>query len=947
MRLTYFGGPAWQAGALPVHGTGQEALLFRLALDAGTAVSYRALAEDVWPHDLPDDPRAALQSLVSRMRRALGADMIDAVSGGYRLNLDRGEIDLTSFQDLVARARETASPDTARAALALWTGEPWMPDGFDWVSRDLWEDRAHAERLVAAATPTADPTVASALPTPSVSIPAALTALVGRAEELASVTAQLDAHRLVTLIGPGGAGKTTLALETARRADHVVFVELAPAAPGEVWAAVAGAAGRSIRFGEAGTVPTDTDRDRVLAAFAGRNVLLVLDNCEHVSADAAAIALELLYALPSARVLATSREPLGVPGEAFVNLGPLPAADAEELFAQRVRAARGAAPTPAEAQLVTRITRRLDGLPLALELAAAKARTLTLAEIDDGLDDRFALLATGPRVADPRHQTLRALIDWSWETLSDTERMALLAASVFADGIGTADAGAVAEEFATDAGAFDLLVDRSLIRRLDGRFRMLETVREYGLDRLRSLGGEREARIQAARVLTRLATAHDAQLRGPAVRTALAWFDANDESLMAAGRLTQDDAALHPLGLELLRGCLWAWAMRERFDDLQSGIMTLADDDAALDSEPAVVVNALGLMMPAFALAASGGTPPADLVTHFEVRAAEIAEAARHYPSELSLAIAPIITSAAHALATSDPRSVRSWGFEVPVVTDSATPAWTRALLSVLRAAFAQNGGDVETLGIESERALAMFRDVDDVWGIALASQMRSEWLMLQGRLQEALEISDLSTEGLIGLTSVWDVIQQRSLAIGILARLGRLDEAYDRLDDVRVTAGADGSDRALFLYHFTAASVEIAAGNGEAALDHLDATPISPELRGPEEQLSAWAAAKRAHALLLVGRADDARACLRDAIPAVLRTGDQPIIAEVILAAATVFAESGDTTTARRAFAASVRLRGRADETDPAYLRLREVLGEPDAAEGDDDPEIFAALLA
>src|SRR3546814_3541533 len=143
-------------------------------------------------------------------------------------------------------------------------------------------------------------------------------------------------------------------------------------------------------------------RERVRDALAGRSVLLVLDNCEHVVDEAAAAAQDLLRNLPGARVLATSREPLGVPGEAFVDLGPLPAADGAELFTRRMRAASGAQPGGDEAALVESIVRRLDGLPLALELAAAKTRTLTLAEIDQGLDDRFALLASGPRVGEAR-----------------------------------------------------------------------------------------------------------------------------------------------------------------------------------------------------------------------------------------------------------------------------------------------------------------------------------------------------------------------------------------------------------------------------------------------------------------------------------------------------------------------------------------------------------------
>ena len=363
MRLTYFGGPAWDAGALPARGRGQESLLFRLAVDAGAAVSVRALSDDLWPVDAPDDPRAAVQSLVSRLRRALGSEAIEAVSGGYRLTLGRDEIDLTRFQDLVAAARRADDPARAAAlardALGLWTADPWVPDDFDWARRDLLEDRAHAERLAGG-----DHAPVGAGAVGGERIPAALTPLIGRADEIALAEAQLTDERLLTLIGPGGAGKTTLALEIARRHSPAVFVELAPADAGGVSDAVATALGRGVRLSDGTVGQAQGSRERALAALAGRPLLLVLDNAEHVVADAAQVAAEALRVAPALRLLVTSREPLGVPAEAFVNVGSLPEADAVTLLSARIRAARGYAPDAGERAAVARIARRLDGLPL-------------------------------------------------------------------------------------------------------------------------------------------------------------------------------------------------------------------------------------------------------------------------------------------------------------------------------------------------------------------------------------------------------------------------------------------------------------------------------------------------------------------------------------------------------------------------------------------------------
>ncbi|WP_345800693.1 ATPase [Microbacterium sp. AZCO] len=929
MRLRFFGGLALAGPAgetIAVHGRGQQALLFRLAVDAGTTVAYRPLAEDVWPEDAPEDPRASLQSLVSRLRRALGADSIESTPGGYRLAVERADVDVTEFQDLVAAARTSTDPVEAsalsRQALALWTGDPWTPGPeFDWVVRDLLEDRAHAERLARVTPPPAEP---AAVPPAPAAIPAALTPLVGRQRELATIGAQLGAERLVTLIGPGGAGKTTLALETARAwGDATVVVELAPAAAGEVWAAVAAAAGRSIRIGDAsGSSAPLSPRQRALDALAGRRVLIVLDNCEHVSAEAADVALTLLRATPAARILATSREPLGIAGEAFVDLGPLPAEDAVELFARRVRAARGTGPADDEAATVERIVRRLDGLPLALELAAARARTLTLAEIDEGLDDRFALLAAGPRTADPRHQTLRALIDWSWETLTDAERDALLAASVFPDGIAANDTRVVATQFETDAGAFDQLVDRSLLRRSDGGYRMLETVREYGLDRLRATAREPDARGRQARAMVELARPREPLLRGPKVRQGLAWFDANDENFSAALRTCVDRADLVETGVELVRVMLWPGLMRERFEELTGGIGRFASGDAPLDSEAAVVVNGVGMLLTLMTSAAGLGDGDLGIDrAEFERGRARIVEAAAQHPSDLTAILPPLLSAAAQALARHDGGWGWSRGFEVPDIAPDA-PAWSHAFVAMIRSAVAQNSGDVDTLGVESERAVRMFRDLGDVWGIAFASQMRSEWLTLEGRLEEALAVADASTEGFTGLTSVSDLLQQRSQGLAILLRLGRLDEARARLAQIEATAKADGSDRALAQARMTAATVDIAAGDGEAALRHLDGlgSQLAPNF---PDQLTAWAGSKRAQALILVGRADDAAAALRTALALALRSGDQPIIADVALSLAGCFAGRGQDASAARALAASAALRGRVDASEPFYRRI------------------------
>lgn len=942
MQVRFFGGLSVSSGADEgaIPGRGQQALLLRLAVDAGTTVGYRALADDVWPADSPDDPRAALQSLASRLRRALPDGMLTSVPGGYRLDVARDAVDITRFQDLVAAARTDADPTLARDALALWTGDPWIPhEGFDWLVRDLWQDRGHAERLVAASPP-------PAAETPRV--PAAIAGLVGRAAELEAIRDRLGTDRLVTIIGPGGAGKTTLALETVRAVPDGMVVELAPAAAGEVWGALAGAVGHGIRLNETTTTPPTTPRERVLEAVAGRDVVVVLDNCEHVIREAAEVAQALLLSTPGLRILATSREPLGVVGEAFVDLGPLPALDADELFARRVRSARGTPPSPDERETAASIVQRLDGLPLAIELAAARARTLTLAEIDAGLSDRFALLANGPRLSPGRHRTLRALIDWSWDTLTDAERVALRASSVFPDGIGSGDADAIADAFGVDATVFDALVDRSLLVRREGRFRLLETVREYGLDRLRAEGTETEFGERAADVLTVLAAARENTMRGPGLRAGLAWFDANEENLSSALRTRTAGTDRRP-GRRLLRALLWAWAVRERVEELRPALAAFADPDAPLDDEPGVVIESLALFSDAFP--EPGKSPTFDPAV-FAERRSVLEEAARRHPSEVSALVGPLLRLAQTVLEAAEGGFERAWHVDVADAEIDAAPLWSRATMHMLRAGAAVNSGDTAALGIESERAMRLFAEVGDPWGTGIASQLRAEWLMLEGRLGEALEVTDRALEVVLGLTSVSDLLQQRAQAVGILLRLDRLSDARARVAEMQAIATADGSVRALTQARMAAAQVDLAGGDGAAALRSADEIALEP---GFPEQITAWTGALRAEALLLLDRRDEARTALREALPLAVRSRDHPVVASVLVGVAGWNVAAGRHDVAREALARAEAVRGAADERDPFRRwvdeRLSADTGEAPASApviplGEVDADVLLALL-
>jgi predicted ATPase/DNA-binding SARP family transcriptional activator len=308
--------------------------------------------------------------------------------------------------------------------------------------------------------------------------------LLGRDDDIAAVADLLRSVRVTSIVGPGGLGKTRLAQVVSRQAEQriVHFVPLAGVASdddvaGEVAAALgAGGPGRppiSQRAVHTGVVAG-------IAAILGPGpALLVLDNCEHVLGGAAELVRALVSMTKDVRVLTTSRAPLGLSSESVYRLPELSLATTVELFGQRAKAARPGADLPAEA--VEKVCRHLDGLPLAVELAAARVRVMSVAEIARGLEDRFGLLRGGPRDAPERHQTLRAVVDWSWNLLDPAGQAAMRALSVFPAGF-TADAARHVLGDG-DAQVLEHLVDQSLLQVSDTptgtRFRMLETVREF------------------------------------------------------------------------------------------------------------------------------------------------------------------------------------------------------------------------------------------------------------------------------------------------------------------------------------------------------------------------------------------------------------------------------------------------------------------------------------
>ncbi len=433
-------------------------VLMALVEAPGAVVDKDALMQRVWPDRIVEEN--ALQAQISALRAAFAAerDLIRTVPGrGYQFT---GEIRIPSAQP---DKHADPGPATVEPKLAL----------------------------------------------PPTNLPEAVSDLIGRDDELRELLSFAAAHRFVTMTGAGGIGKTRLARAAARRllprfADGVWVAELAALADADlIPGVVASVVGLELPGGP-------VSADRVAAALGGKELLLVLDNCEHVVGAAAIMAEALLRANPAAQVIATSREPLKAEGEWVYSVPPLavPTGNGKDngdflrygavrLFFERARAATPHfAPDQRLASVVAAICRRLDGIPLAIELAAARAATLGIEELAAGLDDRFRLLTGGRRTALPRHQTLRATLDWSYGLLAESECVILRRLAVFAGAFSLEAASAVvaSPEIARAEivdGLSDLAAKSLITVEVDttvGRYRLLETTRAYALEKLGESG---------------------------------------------------------------------------------------------------------------------------------------------------------------------------------------------------------------------------------------------------------------------------------------------------------------------------------------------------------------------------------------------------------------------------------------------------------------------------
>jgi predicted ATPase/DNA-binding SARP family transcriptional activator len=799
-----------------------------------------------------------------------------------------------------------------------------------------------------------------------------LTSFVGRDEDVARVRKMLAEGRLVTLTGPGGAGKTRLAVETAARlaegeppgtatsaaapgvaepgeGSQVWLVELTPVTdPGEVASAVLNALGIRespvvARAGAGQIGALDDPAQRLVAALAERRGLLILDNCEHVVADAAELADQVLASCPGVRVLATSREPLRITGEALWPVGSLPvppppagrpgppAPDpiapagsaaahqaVQEAGAQiasyasvRLLADRAAAVRPeftvdaANGAEVARICRALDGMPLAIELAAARLRTLSAAQLAERLDARFELLTGGSRTAVRRHQTLRAVVDWSWELLSGPEQVLARRLAIFPGGATLAAAEQVCQDTALPAEAvlpalFGLVEKSFLIVGENGepRYRMLETIRAYCSERLAEAGEEDRVRDAFAAYFLCLAEAADPELRGADQPIWLRRLTADQDNIYTALRWVIDrrDAGL---ALRFGQALGWFWLLRGQ--RRESG--ALVREILAI-SEPAR--NAGGDRDPEVAAARAACALTA-LNASWDI--AEVREPLSDMESLMTPGpgggggpgrddrpLHPLVVVGGVMFAYYEKRDPDRALALLAAHFGSADP-WTRAGARLMHAIFSMSMGRMDDVAGECAEALAGFRALGDRWGIALALTAQAELAALNGDHAEAIAALEQAVEQGREMTDWEETAQMYASLAKSRGRMGDHSGALADMARAERAAREQGEpDRDLWISYVQAELAWLRGDLAEAGeiSRRLDAQMLS------KDSVMTWSF--RAQALnrgaladIRTGHAARGWAALATALRLARDSQDQPAVAIVVdgLAAATLWTDS------------------------------------------------------
>jgi len=839
-------------------GTLGKSLIVALGVARGHALSATALIDELWGDEPPRQGKAALQTLVSRVRAECADGLLVSANGGYAL-AGRGKTDLTDLA-MAGRLRDaarasaasadfTAAESHAAAALALWRAEP----GIELAEGPADDLRARATTLrselqrirvesrlllgeaaaviadleaLAAAAPLdeelhlllmrafadagrrndalalfaafrtalrdelgSSPSAALVnlnaellrddAPAPAqkpahrlrIGLREAPNSLIGRDGDLRALEDLMGSSRLTTILGPGGLGKTRLAQELAHRASvpSVVVVELASVRSGEDVTLVLGSTlgirevnGGSLKLSDPG-VRLDV-RDRILAVLGERDTLLVMDNCEHLADAAAAWIADILASTTTVRILATSRAPLAISGESVYPLDSLASGDessglgpAGTLFMERALAARPGVTLPLGT--IIRLCTRLDGLPLAIELAAARVRSMSVEEIERRLGNRFALLTSGERTAPERHRTLMAVIDWSWNLLGENERTLLRRLSRFPDGFSAEAAQAVGGRDGTDVtDALDGLVTQSLVSASenpvtgDMRYRMLETVREFGEMALVDAGEDLAVKAALATWAESFVSELMSSLSGTDQVRAFHLLELEQDNLVTVLRAALDDGNADA-AVTIFGTLAYFWAMRGAHSDIVgfAGAVLRATDKYIPDAAHLTATIATYLVVVA-----------ATFIT--DLRSAALARGRLRAVKRLGTAADPRVEMLSTLLlAFTRPPEALTILAEARASSDTNLAS----LAALLGAQLEENGGELATALASSRRAYDLSLPLGDVWMQSTSAQALANLYSQHGDTERALEWAETSRAGMNALQASSD-LQQLSWVIAM-----------------------------------------------------------------------------------------------------------------------------------------------------------------------------------
>ncbi|MFD8233895.1 BTAD domain-containing putative transcriptional regulator [Streptomyces sp. NPDC059696] len=889
-----------------------------LRLELGEhAVLVGELTELVEQHPLREGLRGVLMRALYRAGRT--ADALDCFTD-LRHRLDE-ELGLTPGPSLAALQQAILRHDPA----LTWPGHP---------APAVAEVRHRAPAPAVAEVRHPAPAVAAVRRTqPGLAGP--VSPLVGREQDVRAVRALLVRHRLVTLTGPGGVGKTRLARAAAAGGagdfgEGVRLVELADAGGLERFAGPEVLAERlmaalDIREDTAGD-GAGGPADRLAHALAGRRLLLVLDNCEHVVEAVAQLAGPLLRRAAGLRILATSQEPLRIRDETVYPVAPLSlppeggpgldavtGAGAVRLFLDRARAADpGFVLDAATAPLVAEVCRRLDGIPLALELAATRVRSLGIRELHDRLDDRFQVLTGGYRDAPARHRTLQATLDWSWSLLDERERTVLRRLSVFAEGCGLRAAEDVCSGSGATAAdvvdALGLLVERSLVVRAEGplgpRYRLPESVALYARARLDASGERAGTAARHLRHCVALAERARPHLHG---RDQSRWsriLDGEAANLQRALAEAARSGAARS-ALRLVNSLTWYWYLRGRLGEARRALAT------ALDTPGETAPGERGEAASWYAgirLLLGEHAPECDTPRDHPADATPEAVRARWFLAHAQWTVG--------TLAEGEQR-VESVLLRFRALRD----AWGTAAALTTRACFALARGDLESLREDAEDAHARFTELGDPWGRLRTGDLLGRLAEINGAYDRAVRLHRES----LRIAQTLQTWPEMSAKLSGLGRIALLTGRYDEADDL----------------HTRALRIAVEQGNRPAEQFAALGLALSARRRGrlddAEEWLRPWLAWNRRRgdgpglALVLAelgfvaeqrGDVERALARHRDGLAAAAATGDPRSVALALEGLAGAYGLAGDPERAARLLGTAAAARERAGAPQPPAER-------------------------